>query len=169
MSAGVTLQEFHIRYWFLWDSPPPLLHICGPVVNAVVCNRRCPSSIPGEVRINPSLSNFCYRPVMGERSSNFAIFVVWSSSYVSAESLEPEGSISSCRFYGQLAGYYSLVFSLTQLMNSPSGKWGRGFNPRFHLVVFVFGVSQDKWGRKGRQGESKIHQWWRASLQIFQL
>ena len=59
---------------------------------------------------------------MGERRSNFAIFVVWISSYVSAESLEPEGSISSCRFYGQLAGYYSLVFSLTQLMNSPSGK-----------------------------------------------
>ena len=49
---------------------------------------------------------------MGERSSNFAIFVVWSSSYVPAESMEPEGSISSCRFYGRLTDYYSHIFSV---------------------------------------------------------
>ena len=49
---------------------------------------------------------------MGERRSNFAIFVVWISSYVSAESLEPEGSISSCRFYGRLTDCYSYIFSV---------------------------------------------------------
>ena len=58
-ASRMTLQEFHIRYWFLWDSPPALLPICGPVVNAEVCNRGCPNSIPREVRINTSLSNFC--------------------------------------------------------------------------------------------------------------
>ena len=43
---------------------------------------------------------------------NFAIFVVWSGSCVSTESLERERRISSCSFYWQLSDYYSHVFSL---------------------------------------------------------
>ena len=58
------------------------------------------------------LRTFYYKPMMGERGPNIAIFVVGSVSYVSAESLEREGSLSSCSFYEKLADYYSHVFSL---------------------------------------------------------
>ena len=46
------------------------------------------------------------------RRSNFAIFVVWSSGYASAETLECNGSISSSCFHEQLANHYSHDFSL---------------------------------------------------------
>ena len=58
------------------------------------------------------LRTFYYKPMMGERGPNIAIFVVGSVSYVSAESLEREGSLSSCSFYEKLADCYSHVFSL---------------------------------------------------------
>ena len=51
--------------------------------------------------------------MMGERRPNFAIFVVWSAGYVSTESREYEGSISSCSFYVQLADYYSHDLSVS--------------------------------------------------------
>ena len=57
-----------------------------------------------------------------ERRLNFAIFVVWSVSYVLVESLEREGSISSSSFYGQLADYYSHVFSLIHPLDEFSFK-----------------------------------------------
>ena len=41
-----------------------------------------------------------------DRRFDFAFFVVWSVSYVLAESLEHQGSISSSSFYEQLAYYY---------------------------------------------------------------
>ena len=81
--------------------------------------------------------------MMEERGSNFATFAAWSANYNPTEFL----ALS------------------TEWVSSPSKKWERGVSPSFHLVVFVFGVNQEKWG----QGESKIHQWWKASLQTFQL
>ena len=46
-----------------------------------------------------------------------------------AESLEREGSISSCSFYGQLVDYYSHVFSLIYPVDEFSFKemrmWGQ--------------------------------------------
>ena len=57
-----------------------------------------------------------------ERRINFAIFVVWSVSYVLVESLEREGSISSSSFYGQSADYYSHVFSLIHPLDEFSFK-----------------------------------------------
>ena len=63
-----------------------------------------------------------------DRRPNFAIFVVWSTSYVSAESLKHEGSISSSSFYEQLVDYYSPVFSLIHPVDAFSFKgmrtWG---------------------------------------------
>ena len=52
---------------------------------------------------------------MEEKRPSFAIFVVWSANIVLAESLEREGSISSCSFYGKLADYYSHAFILSYL------------------------------------------------------
>ena len=67
--------------------------------------------------------------MMEERRPNFAIFVVWSANYVSAESLEREGTISSCSFYWQLANYYSHGFSLIHPLDEFSLKemrtWGQ--------------------------------------------
>ena len=40
-----------------------------------------------------------------------AVFAVWTASYVSTESLECEGNISSSSFYGQLTDYFSLIFN----------------------------------------------------------
>ena len=57
------------------------------------------------------------------------IFVVWGVSYVLAESLKPEGSISSSSFYGQWADYCSHVFSLIHPVDEFSFKemrtWGQ--------------------------------------------
>ena len=50
--------------------------------------------------------------MVGEVEGLISAFLVWSASYVSAESLEREGSILSSCFYWQLADYYSGVFSL---------------------------------------------------------
>ena len=67
--------------------------------------------------------------MMEERRPNFATFVVWSANYVLAKFLRREGSISSCSFYGQLAGYYSHVFSLIHPMDEFSFQgmrtWGQ--------------------------------------------
>ena len=64
-----------------------------------------------------------------DRKPNFAIFIVLSASYVSAESLEHEGSISSSYFYEQLADYYSHAFSLIHPVNEFSFEemrtWGQ--------------------------------------------
>ena len=62
---------------------------------------------------NSDVVNFFVKTNEGrDRWLNFAIFVVWSVSYALAESLEHERSISSSSFYGQLANYFSHVFSL---------------------------------------------------------
>ena len=56
---------------------------------------------------NSHIENFLLKTNDGtDRRNNFAVFVVWSASYVSAEFLEREGSISSSSFYGQLADYF---------------------------------------------------------------
>ena len=47
---------------------------------------------------------------------------------------------------------HSFLALSTQWMSSPSRKWGCGVSPRFHLIVFVFGVNK----RIRRQGKSKI-------------
>ena len=62
------------------------------------------------------------------------------------KTLEREDRISSSSFGGQLADYYSHVFSLTTLchwMSSPFQEIKRGINPRFHLFVFVYVVTQE--------------------------
>ena len=58
-----------------------------------------------------------------DRRPNFAIFVIWSISYVLAEFLERERSISLSNFYGQLVDYYSHIFALSaHSISSPSRK-----------------------------------------------
>ena len=47
-----------------------------------------------------------------DRRPNYAIFLVWSASYASAETLRCEESMSSYSFFEQLTDYYSHVFSL---------------------------------------------------------
>ena len=61
---------------------------------------------------NSDVVNFFVKTNDGrDKRLNFAIFVVWSVGYVSAESLEREGSISLSSVYGQSADNYSHVFS----------------------------------------------------------
>ena len=48
-----------------------------------------------------------------DRRPNYAIFLIWSASYASAETLRRGGSMSSYSFFEQLNDYYSHVFSLT--------------------------------------------------------
>ena len=81
-----------------------------------------------------------------DRGLNFAIFAVWSVSYVLTESLKHEGSISSSSFYGQSAIIDTLLVLSTQWMNFPSRKWGCWVSLWFHLVAFVLGVNQENWG-----------------------
>ena len=108
---------------------PLLQHTCGLLISVAEFNRGNPSSIPREGRIFISLSTFVKRPMMGERRPSFGIFVVWSASFVSAESLERGGIISSRSFYGQLPDYYSHVFSLIHPVDEFSFKemrtWGQ--------------------------------------------
>ena len=86
-----------------------------------------------------------------ERGPNFAIFVVWSANYVSAQSLEREGSISSFRFYGQLAVYYSHVISLIHLVDEFSFKemrtWGQSKISFCCLCV---------WSKSTEMGEERV-------------
>ena len=47
-------------------------------------------------------------------------------------------------FMGSCPTISHTFFALsTNRMSSPSRKWGRGVNPRFYLLVFVFGVNQE--------------------------
>ena len=79
-----------------------------------------------------------------DRRPNYAIFLIWSASYASAETLRRGGSMSSYSFFEQLNDYYSHVFSLTpRVYESFFKKQGRGLTPKFHLVVFVFGAIQE--------------------------
>ena len=39
---------------------------------------------------------------------------------------------------------YTFLALSAQWMSSPSGKWERGVSPRFHVVVFVFGVPKSR-------------------------
>ena len=89
-------------------------------------------------------------------------FIIWSISYASTKTLEHKRSISSSRLYGKILLTRFLALS-TQYMSSPSRKQGCVVSPRFHLVIFVFGVNQKKAG--GVQDSQ--HQWWKASPQIF--
>ena len=63
------------------------------------------------------------------RKLNFAISVVWSVSYVLAESLRRDGSISSSSFYEQWVDYYVHIFSLIHPVDEFSFKemrtWGQ--------------------------------------------
>ena len=77
----------------IFVGQPLLQHTCGLVVSVPQFNCRSPSSICGEGRIFIYLSTYCQKTTDGERRPNFAIFVVWSASYVSAEFLEREGII----------------------------------------------------------------------------
>ena len=63
--------------------------------------------------VNSDIVNLLLKTIDGrDRIPYFAIFVVRSANYVSAESLGLRGRISSSSFYEQLADYYSHVFSL---------------------------------------------------------
>ena len=59
-----------------------------------------------------------------ERRPNFAVSVVWRASYTPAKTLEREGTVSSCSFYGQLI--HTLLALSTQWMSSSSRKQERG-------------------------------------------
>ena len=67
------------------------------------------------------------------------ILLVWSVSYVLAESLECEGSISSSSFYGQSADNYSLFFILIHPKDEFSfkemRKWGQSMISSCSLCV----------------------------------
>ena len=93
-------------------------------------------------------------PMMVERRPNFAVFVVWSASYIQAESLERKGSISSCSFSGQLPDYYSHIFSLIHSADESSFKemktWDQSKISSCCLCVWCKS-REIKW-----QGESKI-------------
>ena len=56
-----------------------------------------------------------------------------------------------------LTTIHTTLASSTQWMSSPSRKWERGFSLRYHLVVFVFGVNQERWEAGGVQDFQ--HQW----------
>ena len=128
---------------------PLLQHTCGLLISVAEFNRGNPSSIPREGRIFISLSTFVKRPMMGERRPSFGIFVVWSASFVSAESLERGGIISSRSFYGQLPDYYSHVFSLIQPVDEFSFKemrtWGQSKISSCFLCVWC--KSGEIWSR----------------------
>ena len=145
---------------------PLLQHTCGLLISLAEFNRGNPSSIPREGRIFISLSTFVKRPMMGERRPSFGIFVVWSASFVSAESLERGGIISSRSFYGQLPDYYSHVFSLIHPVDEFSFKemrtWGQSKISSCFLCVLC--KSGEIWSRV-----VQYHQWWRGSPQTFQL
>ena len=65
--------------------------------------------------VSSDIRNFLLKTNQGrDRGPNFAIFVVWSASNVSAEFLARKESISSPNFHEQLADYYSHVFSFIQ-------------------------------------------------------
>ena len=94
--------------------------------------------------------NFFVRPIDGrDRRLNFAIFAVWSASYVLAESLERKGSISSSSFYGQSVDYYSHVFSLIDPVDVLTFKemrtWGQPMISSCCLCVRC--ESRELWGR----------------------
>ena len=74
-----------------------------------------------------------------------------------------KGAFHHATFMGNWPTIIHVFLALsTQWMSFPSSKLGRMVNPRFHLVVFVFGVNQLKGGLegggRGRQEESNIHQ-----------
>ena len=47
-------------------------------------------------------------------------------------------------FMGSCSTISHTFFALsTKLLSSPSRRWGRWVSPRFHLVIFVFGVKQE--------------------------
>ena len=63
--------------------------------------------------VNSDIVNLLLKTIdWRDRIPYFAIFVVRSANYVSAESLGLRERISSSSFYEQLADYYSHVFSL---------------------------------------------------------
>ena len=47
-------------------------------------------------------------------------------------------------FMGSSPRISHTLFALsTKFMSSPSREWGRGLSPRFHILVFMFGVNQE--------------------------
>ena len=101
--------------------------------------------------------------LIGKTGGLLAVLVVYSVSYAAVKNLELEGSIYSFSFYGQMT--WLLLALFTQTMSYLSRNWGYGVSPRFHLVVFVIGLSQEKWKARGVQDYQ--HQWWKGSLQTF--
>ena len=64
-----------------------------------------------------------------------------------------KGAFHHATFMGNWPTIIHVFLALsTQWMSFPSSKLGRMVNPRFHLVVFVFGVNQLKWGLEGAEG-----------------
>ena len=86
--------------------------------------------------------------MMEDRRPNFCYFCSLEC-YVSAESLQREGSISSCSFYGQLADYYSHVFSLIHPVDEFSFKEMRTWSQSkiSSCCLCVWCKSKEMWGR----------------------
>ena len=59
---------------------------------------------------------------MGEMEGLIWYYVVWIASFALTKTLEREGSILSSRFCGQLADYYSHVYSLIRPIDEFSFK-----------------------------------------------
>ena len=125
------------------------MHICGVVVSAAMFNRGRASSIHREAT---SMSHFCDRQVMGERTANLLLLSYGVLPMFWLNPWSARGSLHHAGFMGNWPTIIDAVLALsTQWMRSPSRKWGRMVIPRFHLVVFVFGVIQGKWGAGGVQ------------------
>ena len=78
----------------------------------------------------------------------FAIYVVWSANYASTNSLDSvRGEFHHPGFDGNWPTIIRIFFSLIHVhcywMSSPSSKWESRVRPRFHLVVFMYGVNQE--------------------------
>ena len=78
-----------------------------------------------------------------ERRPNFAVSVVWRASYTPAKTLEREGTVSSCTFYGQLVDYYSHVVSLIDLVDEFFFKETRTWNVAYTLATWWAQACED--------------------------
>ena len=94
----------HSRNLILGIDSCGILHIFGLVVSGQSLTTEVRVPFPGGQNthklVNSDIGNFLLKTNEGrDRRPNFAIFVVWSASNVSAEFLAREESISSPSFY----------------------------------------------------------------------
>ena len=71
---------------------------------------------------------------------------LWESSWLllRLNSRSARGAFHHPALIGSCPTISHMYFALpTKWMSSPSRKWGRGVSPRFHILVFVFGVNQE--------------------------